>query len=46
LIGPREYKIIVTGIVRAEDFNEEGISATKLLDSKFDIVSARRKEDL
>jgi flagellar L-ring protein precursor FlgH len=44
MIGPREYKIIVTGIVRAEDFNEEGISATKLLDSKFDIVSARRKE--
>ncbi len=44
MIGQREYKIIVTGIVRAEDFNEEGISATKLLDPKFDIVSARRKE--
>ncbi len=44
MIGSREYKVIVTGIVRAEDFNEEGISASKLLDSKFDIVSARRKE--
>jgi len=44
MVGSKEYKIIVTGIVRAEDFNEEGISATKLLDSKFDIVSARRKE--
>ena len=44
MIGNREYKVIVTGIVRAEDFNEEGISSTKLLDSKFDIVSARRKE--
>lgn len=44
MIGAREYKIIVTGIVRAEDFNEEGISATKLLDPKFDIVSARRTE--
>ena len=44
MIGAREYKIIVTGIVRAEDFNEEGISATKLLDPKFDIISARRKE--
>lgn len=44
LIGNHEYKVIVTGIVRAEDFNDEGISATKLLDPKFDIVSARRQE--
>ena len=46
MIGQREFKIIVTGIVRAEDFNEEGISATKLLDPKFDIVSARREATL
>lgn len=45
LIGSREYKVIVTGIVRAEDFNEDGIAASKLLDPKFDIVSARRKEE-
>jgi len=44
MIGPREFKIIVTGIVRAEDFNEEGIPSTKLLDPKFDIVSARKTE--
>lgn len=44
LIGSREYKVIVTGVVRAEDFNDDGISAAKLLDPKFDIVSARRKE--
>jgi len=44
LIGQREYKVIVTGVVRAEDYNEDGISAAKLLDPKFDIVSARRKE--
>lgn len=44
MVGSREYKVIVTGIVRAEEFNDEGISATKLLDPKFDIVSARRKE--
>ncbi len=44
MIGPREYKVIVTGVVRAEDFNEEGISATKLLDPKFDIISMRRKD--
>lgn len=46
LIGTREYKVIVTGIVRAEDFNDEGVSATKLQDPKFDIVSARRKEEM
>jgi flagellar L-ring protein precursor FlgH len=44
MIGSREYKVIVTGIVKSEDFNEEGIPASKLLDPKFDIVSARRKE--
>ncbi|MGE0763557.1 MAG: flagellar basal body L-ring protein FlgH [Bdellovibrionales bacterium] len=44
MIGSREYKVIVTGIVRAEDFNEEGIGANKLLDAKYDVVSVRRKE--
>lgn len=44
MIGSREYKVIVTGIVRAEDFNDDGIAASKLLDPKFDIVSARRRE--
>jgi flagellar L-ring protein precursor FlgH len=46
MIGPREYKVIVTGIIRAEDFNEEGIGASKLLDAKYDVVSVRRKEDI
>lgn len=44
LIGSREYKVIVSGIVRAEDFNEEGISAQQLLDSNFDIVSSKSTE--
>ena len=44
LIGQRQYKVIVSGIVRAEDFNDQGISATQLLDSRFDIVSARGAE--
>ncbi|MEO0336320.1 MAG: flagellar basal body L-ring protein FlgH, partial [Pseudomonadota bacterium] len=42
MIGPREYKVIVTGIVRAEDFNEAGVSSTKLLDPNFDIVGVRK----
>jgi flagellar L-ring protein precursor FlgH len=44
MIGGREYRVSVTGIVRAEDFNDEGISSTQLLDPKFDIVSARGAE--
>jgi flagellar L-ring protein precursor FlgH len=44
MIGTREYKVIVSGIVRAEDFNEEGISAAQLLDANFDIVSSKSTE--
>lgn len=44
MIGSREYKVIVSGIVRSEDFNEQGISATQLLDPKFDIVSSKGSE--
>lgn len=42
MIGKREYKVIVTGIIKAEDFNDEGVSSTKLLDPKYDIVSNRK----
>lgn len=42
LIKGREYKVIVTGVVKAEDFNDEGIPASRLLDPKFDIVSVKR----
>lgn len=42
MIGKREYKVIVTGIIRPEDFNEDGTSATKILDGQFDIVSNKK----
>lgn len=42
MIGRREYRVIVTGIVRASDFNEEGISAALLVDPKFDILSHKK----
>ena len=42
MIGKREYKVIVTGVVRPEDFDDGGIDAGKLLDSQFDIVSSRK----
>jgi flagellar L-ring protein FlgH len=44
MIGKREYKVIVTGMVRPEDFNDEGLSSNKLLDPQFDVVSLKRKE--
>lgn len=42
MIGKREYKVIVTGMIRPEDFNDEGISSQKLLDPQYDVVSIRR----
>lgn len=42
MIGKREYKVIVTGVVRPEDFDDAGIDASKLLDPQFDIVSSRK----
>ena len=43
MIGKREYKLVVKGIVRQEDFDEQGISAEALLDPKFDIVTNRSR---
>ncbi len=43
MIGKREYKLVVKGIVRQEDFDDQGISAETLLDPDFDIVTNRAK---
>lgn len=45
MIGKREYKVIVTGMIRTEDFNDEGVSSNKLLDPQFDVVSIRRSQN-
>lgn len=44
MIGKREYKVIVTGLIRSEDFNDEGVSSNKLLDPQFDVVNLRRSQ--
>ena len=44
MIGKREYKVIVTGVIRPEDFNDEGVGSNKILDPQYDVVSLRRKE--
>lgn len=42
MIEKKEYKVIVSGIIKAEDFNDAGISSNKLLDPQYDVVSVRR----
>lgn len=44
MIGKREYKVIVTGMIRPEDFNDSGITSDKLLDPQYDVVSIRRNK--
>nr|HRO68366.1 flagellar basal body L-ring protein FlgH [Pseudobdellovibrionaceae bacterium] len=44
MIGKREYKVIVTGLIRPEDYDDQGISSTKMLDPQFDVVSVRKKQ--
>ncbi len=46
MIGKREYKVIVTGGVRPEDFDDSGMDSNKLLDPQFDIVSSRKGASL
>jgi len=43
LISNREYRVIVDGVAKPEDFEGGEISSDKLLDAQFDIVSTRRK---
>ena len=42
MIGKREYKVIVTGMIRPEDYNDEGVVSQKLLDPQYDVVSIRK----
>lgn len=42
MIGKREYKVLIVGTVRAEEYNEKGVSAEILLDPIFDIISDKK----
>lgn len=46
MIGKREYKLLVMGTVRAEEYNDKGMSAEALIDPVFDIISERKGESL
>ncbi len=42
MIGKREFRVIITGIVRDQDFNDEGISSQALLEPIYDVVSVKK----
>jgi flagellar L-ring protein FlgH len=41
-VGLREYKLIVTGIVRPDDISSDLIASSKLIDSKYDLVASNK----
>lgn len=43
MIGKREYRVLVAGIVRAQDFNDESVPAPRLMEPKFDIVATKKQ---
>ena len=38
LIGSKEFRVLVTGLARNTDINDDSINSTRLLDAQFDIV--------
>jgi flagellar L-ring protein precursor FlgH len=44
MIGKREYNVIITGVIRPEDFNDDGVSSNKLIDPQYEVVSIRRNQ--
>jgi flagellar L-ring protein precursor FlgH len=42
LINDKEFHVIVTGVLKPEDFQDEGVPSGRLLESQFDVVSIRR----
>lgn len=43
MIGQKEYKVIVTGMVRSSDISDDTIQSSKVLDPRFDIVSTKKE---
>lgn len=41
-IKKKPYRVIATAVVRAEDFNDNGISSNKLLDAQFEVIHMKR----
>lgn len=43
MIGTQEYRVIATGIAKSSDISDEGVDSSRLLDSKFDIVTSKKE---
>jgi flagellar L-ring protein precursor FlgH len=41
-IGKKEYKLIVTGNIRSDDLSMDKVMASKVMDSKFDLVATNK----
>ena len=41
-IKKKPFKVIATALIRAEDFNDNNISSSKLLDAQFDVFHVKR----
>lgn len=46
MIGTKEYKVIVTGLVKPQDIANDSVDSSKMLDSKFDIVRYNKGKTL
>ena len=42
MIDDKEFKVIMTGVLKPDDYNDEGVSSSKLIDPQYDVVSVRR----
>lgn len=42
LIDKKEYRVILSGILKPEDANDQGVSSNKLIDAQYDLVSLGR----
>lgn len=43
-IKKRPYKVIATGLVRAEDYDDQAISSSKMFDAQYDILHIKKVE--
>lgn len=43
-IMKKPYKVIATGLIRPEDFDDNGISSSKMRDPQFDVIHIKRTE--
>jgi flagellar L-ring protein precursor FlgH len=45
ILGQRDFKVSLTGLIRAEDYSDEGVSSNKLIEPDIDVLSVRKKKN-